>query len=316
MDLLFSFATLVGIFTLIGVIKTFLPYVLVMVSPRSKSYYTKMGKWAIITGATDGIGKAYAQALAKRGMNILLISRTQKKLDACAEEIKSEFKVETKVLAADFSKCSEPGFAAPIEAMIKGMDVGVLVNNVGLSYPYPKCIADDECDWDLLDSLIKLNVYSTTVMTKIVIPGMKERKRGLVVSLSSAAGNMPCGSPMLAGYSATKAYISAFSKSIAYEVGSGITLQTHVPYFVVTNMSKIRKSSLMIPTPKAWVESSLKIMGYGSTTIVPYFAHFVQDYLAQCIPEGLAGWYTLRLHKDIRRRAIKKAEREAAAKTQ
>jgi 17beta-estradiol 17-dehydrogenase / very-long-chain 3-oxoacyl-CoA reductase len=233
----------------------------------------------------------------------------ESKLKACAEEIKSEFKVETKFVARDFSKVDEEGFAAPIAAVIKDLDVGLLVNNVGMSYPYPCFFADEDSTDQLLNDLVKLNVTSTTMMTKLVLPGMVERKRGAIISISSAAGNMTCGSPLLAGYSGTKAYIAALTKSIQYEVSSkGIVCQTHVPYFVTSKLSKIRKTSITTPSPDDWVAASLKMFGYGGTVVVPYFPHFLQDYLAACIPEFAAGWYTCNLHKSIRKRALKKAQ--------
>jgi len=74
-------------------------------------------------------------------------------------------------LAADFSKCQDSGFAAPLAKALKDLDVGVLVNNVGMSYPYPLYFAEDDSTPELHSDLVKLNVTSTTLMTKIVLPG-------------------------------------------------------------------------------------------------------------------------------------------------
>lgn len=93
-----------------------------------KSY----GKWAVVTGCTDGIGKAYAEQLAKRGLSIVLISRTLEKLNEQAKELQDRFKVETKVIAADFT---EPNSIYPnIRTQLADLDIGILVNNVGMSY--------------------------------------------------------------------------------------------------------------------------------------------------------------------------------------
>jgi len=70
---------------------------------------------------------------------------------------------------------------------------------------------------------------------------------------------------------------------------------------------------MMVPTPQEWCDASLNMCGVGGTVIVPWFMHWIQDFASFCLPEEVMGWYTMRLHKDIRRRAIKKAEREAAA---
>ena len=158
-----------------------------------------------------------------------------------------------------------------------------------------------------------MNVTSLNVMSKLVLPGMVERGRGALINISSVAGHMQCGGPMLAGYSGTKAYVEAFSKSIAYEVAaSGVVVQTHIPSFVATKLAKIKRSSLMVPSPETWVAASLSMFGYGGTTVVPYLPHFIQDQIADCLPEFIAGAYVLSLHKDIQRRAIAKAAREAA----
>ena len=152
-------------------------------------------------------------------------------------------------------------------------------------------------------------------MTKLVLPGMVARKRGAIINISSVAGHMACGGPMLAGYSGTKAYVEAFSKSVQYEVASaGVLCQTHIPSFVATKLAKIKRASLMVPSPDTWVKSSLAMLGHGGTTVVPYLPHWIQDYVAFCLPEFIAGKYVLNLHKDIQRRALAKAAREAKAK--
>lgn len=93
-----------------------------------KSY----GKWAVVTGCTDGIGKAYTEQLAKRGLSIVLISRTLEKLNEQARDLQDRFKVETKVIAADFT---QPDSIYPnIRTQLADLDIGILVNNVGMSY--------------------------------------------------------------------------------------------------------------------------------------------------------------------------------------
>lgn len=140
---------------------------------------------AVITGATDGIGKAMAFEFAKQGMNVVLISRTQSKLDECAAELKARYpKIDVKVLAIDYSQFNAKARAS-VDALLQPLDVGVLVNNVGMSYPF--CQYFHELSEENVAQLMSLNVDSTTWMTKIVLPGMIARKRGSIVNISSGA---------------------------------------------------------------------------------------------------------------------------------
>lgn len=92
------------------------------------------GQWAIITGCTDGIGKAYAEYIAKEGINLVLISRTLEKLNEQASELRDKFNIKTKVIAADFT---EPDSIYPnIRAQIANLDIGILINNVGIGYKF------------------------------------------------------------------------------------------------------------------------------------------------------------------------------------
>ena len=122
---------------------------------------TKFGKYAVITGATDGIGKAYAFALAKRGMSIILISRTESKLQEVAKEIDAKnFKgiEKTKYIVCDYSNFDEKTRNS-MEEDLKGLDIGILINNVGQSYRYPRFF--HELPKEEIASLMTMNINST-----------------------------------------------------------------------------------------------------------------------------------------------------------
>merc|ERR1719343_366457 len=157
----------------LGLLGTFYRYQL-----RPSKKLTKFGKYAVVTGATDGIGKAYSLALAKRGMSVVLISRTESKLQAVAAEIdaKGYPGVEkTKYIVCDYSNFDE-ATRARVAKELDGLDVGVLINNVGQSYRYPRYfheLPDSE-----VGAIVEMNVNSTVWMTRMVLDGMVERKRG------------------------------------------------------------------------------------------------------------------------------------------
>lgn len=109
---------------------------------RPSKNLKKLGEWAVVTGATDGIGKAYAFKLAKRGLNIVLISRTEAKLNAVKAEIEEKYpSVQVKVVICDYSDFNAK-LRAKVEKAVKDLDVGVLVNNVGVSYQFPKYFSE------------------------------------------------------------------------------------------------------------------------------------------------------------------------------
>ncbi|CAG7824358.1 unnamed protein product, partial [Allacma fusca] len=160
--------------------------------------------FVVVTGASDGIGKAFAKQLANLGLNIVLISRSKDKLDLVAEEIENQFAVETKVIAVDFTNGAS--VYDQIKESIEGLDVGVLINNVGMSIDKPnrflECELHCEGSEKFLKDILFCNVFPVTLMTRLVLPGMISRKRGVVVNVGSLLGVVP--TPFAAAYSATK----------------------------------------------------------------------------------------------------------------
>lgn len=270
----------------------------------------KYGQWAVVTGATDGIGLAMATQFAKSGLNIVLISRSADKLKTCAEEIAQKYpKIQVKVLDVDYSSFDETARTRVAE-FLKELDVGVLVNNVGISYPYTRYFY--ELEDENVEQLITLNVNSTTWMTRIVLPGMVARKRGAIVNMASAAGVL--NSPLLAQYGAAKSYIAMFSKTLNYELaGKGIHVQCQVPLFVATKLAKIRKASLMTASPSGYARAAVAAIGYEAV-VSPYWSHALQMWIMQTMPEFLSALITFNMHAGIRKAGMKKDERLAKEK--
>ncbi|KAK9823306.1 hypothetical protein WJX72_001797 [[Myrmecia] bisecta] len=270
-----------------------------------------LGSWAVVTGATDGIGRAYCDALAKRGINLVLISRTPAKLETTASELTSRFKVQLKMVQADFAKADADTWAR-ISASLKDLDVGLLINNVGLSYEYPEFF--DLLDEGRIDDLIQINVVATTKMSHIVLPIMKQKRRGAIVNIGSAAATVVPSSPLLSVYAGTKAYIDQLSRSLSVEyASSNITIQNQAPLFVATKMSKIRRPTLQAPSPATWVRSAMCHIGYEAVSC-PYWVHAVMWNVIAAVPKPLINAYVLGFHLSLRKRALKK--KTAATKQQ
>lgn len=269
------------------------------------------GKWALVTGSTDGIGKAYAFALAKCNMNIVLVSRTQSKLDVTANEI-SELcpSVKTRTIAVDFVKDEDISYRLKIAREIEGLEVAVLVNNVGLSYAFPAPFLEIEGGTnEVAADLVKCNITSVNTLTGLVLPQMVERKSGIIINISSLSGLMP--TPLLSVYSASKAYVDVFTRGLCDEYrNTGIVVQSVAPGFVVSKLSGVRKPTGIAPTPEVFVKSALRTLGIESRT-TGYWIHDLMVYmLNDVLPEWMATNITHGQLKGIRKRALKKKSKE------
>jgi 17beta-estradiol 17-dehydrogenase / very-long-chain 3-oxoacyl-CoA reductase len=163
----------------------------------------KYGSWALVTGPTDGIGKGFAFQLARKGINLILVGRNPDKLKDVSDSIQAKYgKTQIKTVVVDFAGDLSEGVGRISEA-IEGLDVGVLINNVGMSYPYARFY--HEVDEELLKNLIKINVEATSKVTHAVLPGMLKRKRGAIVNIGSGAAIVIPSDPLYAVYAATKA---------------------------------------------------------------------------------------------------------------
>ncbi|XP_035672308.1 very-long-chain 3-oxoacyl-CoA reductase-like [Branchiostoma floridae] len=266
------------------------------------------GSWAVVTGSTDGIGKAYAEELAARGLNIVLISRSEDKLKAVAAEIEGKAGVQTKIVVADFSSAD---IYDNISLQLEGLDIGCLVNNVGVGYKFPDFYANTPADMDEM----MLNVNSLSVvkvclglMTRIVLPGMVERKKGVILNISSASGVIP--TPLLSLYSASKAFVDYFSRCLAQEYRSkGIIIQSVTPNFVATKLSGIRKTSLFAPSPTSYVRSALNTVGLADHTF-GYSTHALGGWLFDLLPQRLYMSVTMSIFLGVRKAALKKLQRK------
>jgi len=274
-----------------------------------KAFGAGRGAYAVVTGATDGIGKEYAKALARRGFNILLISRSQEKLDATAAEIKElSPKTDVKCLAYD---CSKMGDDFPELLKKFNLDIGVLVNNVGVSYDYPTYF--HELPTASVRQLIDLNIKAATEITHAVLKFMIPKKRGLILNISSASSLFPA--PLLSVYSGSKSFINLWSQGLSIELRQhGIYVECQTPHYVATKLSKIRKSSLSVPSAAAFVKQSLSKLGWR-TFSSPWVMHQIEDLIINLLPIWFRNHLVFRNLNDVRRRALKRAAVNTTATT-
>ncbi|MED6187856.1 hypothetical protein PIB30_080441, partial [Stylosanthes scabra] len=171
---------------------------------RSPKNLREYGSWAIITGSTDGIGKAMALELASKGINLLLLGRNPQKLEATSNEIirQKNSNVEVKCLVVDFEKEDGEKMMKMVEEAIEGLDVGILVNNAGLAYPYARYF--HEVDSNLMNGIIKVNVEGATWIIKAVIQKMVDKKKGAIINIGSGSSLVVPSYPLVSLYAASK----------------------------------------------------------------------------------------------------------------
>jgi len=261
----------------------------------------KYGKWAVITGATDGIGKAIAKQLAKRGINIVLISRSEEKLKSVADEFGS-LGVDIKTITYDFNNVDD---YENIEKQLQDLEIGILVNNVGVSYGHPDYFM--EYSNDVSDRMININITSLLKMTRMVMDGMFKRKTGLVVNVSSASGLMPV--PLLSVYSASKAFVCFFSKALQSEY-PGIYTQVLCPFFVATNLSQMRPRGVMVPSADRYAASAVDAFGLNSS-ICGWWSHEIQRFIQSILPEWFIEKKTMELMMGGRKKWLRKQQQKS-----
>lgn len=235
----------------------------------------KLGDWAVVTGASDGIGLEYSRQLAEKGYNILLLSRTESKLKGVAEEIQKTYPQCEKIdfLAVDFSRLD---IYEEIGAKLNSLEgqVKVLVNNVGIMPALPEYF-HLQAPPGYHQRLINVNISAATNMLSLVFPMMlkaevdkKNPVKGVVINISSSVSHAPL--PLLSTYSASKIYMDYLSKALATEYeDEHIYVQSVTPGMVDTNMAsqmKVGAGSWMAVKTPDYVRATLKTVGNEEQT--------------------------------------------------
>lgn len=282
------------------------------------------GDWAVVTGASDGIGKEYALQLAQRGLNVVLVSRTQEKLEQLAHEIEDKHHVSTVVVAFDASIDNDEHYERLAEAL-NPLAVLVLINNVGQSHSMPVPFA--ETPLKEMRDIIAINDLATLRITATVLPviqrtvaNKKDKSlRGLILTMGLFGGLLP--TPYLATYSGLKAFLQSWLAALAGELApERIDVELVILYLVTLAMSKIRRLSATIPTPHDFVRLTLNSIGQRGgaqdryATMTPYWSHALMHFFIENsvgVYSKVANALNRSMHLLIRSRALKKASKLA-----
>lgn len=272
----------------------------------SFSFKSFEGKWAVVTGASAGIGAGFVRALASRGLNVVLIARSKDKMDALASEVSTKHGVKTHVISFDFNAADAAAYAK-IASILTPLSPTVLVNNVGVNVEMPTDFVDLELD--VVDRIVKVNISSINNMTAMLLPGMIRAGKGIVINMSSGGG-VVLPAPMLAVYAGTKAYADAFALALYGEVkDKGVLAVSMTPFFVESAMAKMRKS-FTVPSADVFADKALQQVAV-SPRLSPHWIHEIMGEAARRLPLKVQVERVNKLHRSIRARAIRKKERMA-----
>jgi short-subunit dehydrogenase len=186
-----------------------------------------MAQWALVTGATVGIGESFTRLLASKGYNIALVARDEVRLHERAGELREKYGIQTFVLPADLATKSG---VKSVEKYIQSYEIEVLINNAGFAINKVFTASDLGDEQDLLNVLVRTPMR----LMHAILPGMKERKSGTIINVSSVAGFIAGGT-----YSAAKSYLTVLSESINADLkGSGVKVSALCPGFTRTEFHK------------------------------------------------------------------------------
>lgn len=180
---------------------------------------------ALVTGASSGIGAAFAARLAEDGSDLVVVARRLDRLEAMAVDLGARHGVRVEALAADLTDCEQ---LAAVESRLRDPDrpVDLLVNNAGVGGHG----AFASLDVDAVEAMVRLNLLAPVRLTSAVLPGMVARGSGGIVNVSSISGEQPI--PFVATYSATKAFLTSLSESLHDELrGTGVAVTAVLPGF-------------------------------------------------------------------------------------
>lgn len=236
--------------------------------------------YAVITGASSGIGVEFAKRLAREGYSLILVARRRERLEELASKIQTECIIKTADLS-DMSECTR------IMGELSDINVEIFINNAGVGYCGEISNINNEIELNMID----LNVKSLHILTKLVLDTMIKKNRGYILNVASSAGLLPAG-PYMSTYYATKAYVTSFTRGIAEELRqkhSGIYVGCLCPGPVDTEFNKVANVEFALKGISAEYCANYAItkMFKKKVTIIPTLKMKAAVVLGRLLPVGL-----------------------------
>ncbi len=249
------------------------------------TFVERFGPWALIAGASVGLGEAFARQLAARGLNLFLLARTKDSLEKLAAELRSAHGIEAQTLAGDLAR---PDLASAVTALTAGREVGLLIYNAAHSVTGPFVERPLEEQLRVVD----VNCRGPLVLTHLLGGAMARRRRGGILLMTSISGSQ--GGPLLASYAASKAFNLVLAEGLWAELGrQGVDVlacragATRTPGYL---SSKPREDAGPLMDPAAVVTAALAALGTGPS-VVPGWLNKVAAFLfARLLPRRWTIW--------------------------
>ena len=241
-----------------------------------------MASWALVTGATAGIGESFTRLLAENNYNLVLVARDVSRLQERATQLQSQFNVQTHIIQADLS--TDAGCAA-VEQYIALNQIDVLINNAGFGINKAFTMSELKAEQEMFDVLVRTPMR----LMHGVLPGMKQRNKGVVINVSSVAGYIAGGS-----YSAAKSYLTVISESLHTELAdTNIKVSALCPGFTRTEFHQRGRMSMKGLPSFMWLNSDKLVAKAwsdalkGKAVSIPGWQYQILVFVIQSLPRSI-----------------------------
>lgn len=230
---------------------------------------SRYGRWAVVTGASDGIGKAFAERLAQAGFNLVVAARRKDVLEEVAQVLSADCGVEIRVVSCDLGT---PAGVATLEEATEGLDAGLLVAAAGFGTSGPFLSADLNAELEMID----LNCRAVAALTHAFGNRFVRRGGGGLVLLSSLVAFQ--GVPRAANYAATKAYVQTLAEGLRQELsGTGVDVLAVAPGPVHSGFGRRANMRMgMAQTPREVAHGALRMLGSRGTVRPGFLAQLLE----------------------------------------
>jgi short-subunit dehydrogenase len=255
-----------------------------------------MATWALVTGATSGIGESFTRLLAENNYNIVLVARDMPRLQDRARELEAKFRVKTQIIQADLS--TDAGCAA-VEHYIANNQVDVLINNAGFGLNKAFTISALDAEQQMFDVLVRTPMR----LMHVALPLMKQRNKGVIINVSSVAGYIAGGS-----YSAAKSYLTVLTESLHTELaGTNIKISALCPGFTRTEFHQRGRMSMKGLPSFMWLDSDKLVAKAwsdalkGEAVSIPGWQYQLLVFVIHSLPRSIIRKVGMNLRKKQRK---------------